>query len=388
MKIIFFFLFINLFFNIILSQKLSNIRKNNESLNFNTNNIFTNDSLKSNMKNLTSKKKNLIVGAISGYSWETIAPFFKSLIRSGIQNYDFIIFYRKISEKVINKIKECGIIIHEIDDKYKNETIINIRWKIYFDFLKERKDEYNLIFASDIRDTIFQKDVFQLYEDKGAFLGIAIEDGTLQEYYNKNWTIGFCGEKLYNTIKHERIICVGTIWGTLDKFMEFSDILYQTLSTHPNTIEQGVANFLFYHDKIMNNFILKSDNYGPVMTIALTKRNNILLDEQKNILNFENEIASVIHQYDRKPDLSEIIYKKYCPELFKDEKENDNFEIGKVKKKNNKIINYKLKIKETTKDELIINFLINKRNRTFLFVTYLFFVCLFSKFYLSNIICI
>lgn len=217
------------------------------------------------------KKKNLIIGVISKYSWETVAMFFKSIVKSKIHNYDCVIFVRTISKIVINKIKEYGVIIYEIPDKYKNDRLINIRWKLYFEFLNERKDEYNLLFATDIRDTIFQKDIFQIYQNKNSFLGVPLEDGTLQEEVNKNWTIHYCGKELYETIKNERIICVGTIWGTIDKFMEFSIILYKALLKKPLAMEQGVANYLFYHDKIFNNCMIKSDNYGPVMTIALTK---------------------------------------------------------------------------------------------------------------------
>ena len=144
-----------------------------------------------------------------------------------------------------------------------------------------------------------------------------LEDGTLQEEVNKNWTISYCGKESYQTIKNERIICVGTIWGTIDKFMEFSIILYQALLKKPSAMEQGVANCLFYHDKIFNNYIIKSDNYGPVMTIALTNRTKLFVDKQGNLLNFNNEIASVIHQYDRKPNLVKIFKKKLCPEFLK-----------------------------------------------------------------------
>ena len=46
-----------------------------------------------------------------------------------------------------------------------------------------------------------------------------------------------------------------------------------------------------------------SDHYGPVMTIALTEPNKIILDLNNNIVNYKEEIALVIHQYDRKIDI-------------------------------------------------------------------------------------
>ena len=47
------------------------------------------------------------------------------------------------------------------------------------------------------------------------------------------------------------------------------------------------------------------------MTIGLTKRENINLDSDNNILNMKGDIAAVIHQYDRKADITDIVKKKY-----------------------------------------------------------------------------
>ena len=58
------------------------------------------------------------------------------------------------------------------------QDLVKYRWKIISDFLKENKDKYNLVFATDVRDVVFQKD-----------------------------------------------ITYGTIISSVDKFIEFSDIL-------------------------------------------------------------------------------------------------------------------------------------------------------------------
>lgn len=46
---------------------------------------------------------------------------------------------------------------------------------------------------------------------------------------------------------------------------------------------------------------------------------NIIFDSEEteeNILNFDGEIAAVIHQYDRKKIIVQKVIKKYCPELY------------------------------------------------------------------------
>ena len=68
----------------------------------------------------------------------------------------------------------------------------------------------------------FQRDLFQLYDFKKSCLGIAIEDGTLRNSINRDWLIKANGEELYKTIMNERIFCVGSVWGTSDKFLIFA----------------------------------------------------------------------------------------------------------------------------------------------------------------------
>ena len=159
-------------------------------------------------------------------------------------------------------------------------------------------------------------DVFQFYQKNESFLGVAIEDGNLSSGVNSKWIINAYGERLYETIKHERIVCIGTLWGTLDKFMEFSNIMWDILGknwalTH-FVVEQGVTNYLIYHEKLFNNCLVKSNNEnGRIMTIGITNRKNIFLDHQNNILNGKGQIAALVHQYDRKKDIVEIIRKKH-----------------------------------------------------------------------------
>ena len=70
-----------------------------------------------------------------------------------------------------------------------------------------------------------------------------------------------------------------------------------------------------------NDCIIFSNNInGPVMTVGLTNRVFLNFDEDDNILNIDGQIASVIHQYDRKEDINEMIIKKYYPELIEKRK--------------------------------------------------------------------
>ena len=117
------------------------------------------------------------------------------------------------------------------------------------------------------------------------------------------------GKDLHRKIQHKRTICVGTIWGTIDKFIEFSKVMWKQLdsewSLKHKVIEQAVANFIIYHDKMLNDCLVKSKNKeGPIMAIGLTKKKDIYLDLNDNILNKKGEVAAIIHQYKKSPKFS------------------------------------------------------------------------------------
>ena len=263
-------------------------------------------------------KKNLIIGTFSNYNFKIIEPFFKSFKMANYENCDCIMFIDNVLPETINKVKYFGVITYPVPDNLKIHPLINYRWKIYEDFLKDNKDKYNLVFTTDLRDSIFQKDLFKFYNNDKPFLGLAVEDGIIDnEPANKKWILNAYGEDIYKTLQYERVICIGTIWGTPDKFYELSKIMWEKLSSEwsisKKVIEQAVLNYIIYHDKMFNDCIIKSENKdGPIMTIGIAKREDITLDNNDNILNGKGDIAAVIHQYDRKKDILAKIKNKYC----------------------------------------------------------------------------
>ena len=288
-----------------------------------------------------SNQKNLIIGLIKGYTWQIIKPFFISLISAKIQNYELVVFVDKLSEETLDKIKLCGAIIKDIPEKNLGfQDLIKYRWKLFSDFLKENKDKYNLVFATDVKDVIFQKDIFKYYNSTKPFISFNLEDTTLRNPLNKNWVRNFCKtNEEYFKIADEQVISEGTIISTIDKFIEFADTLWQEISNLSNINDQGAINYLIYYKKLLNDSIIISDNTGPIMALGVTGTNKIMLDPNNNVLNNKGKIAAVVHKYDRKPDIVRKINKK-----FNDDVLNTHLNIDKTKKENKNNDIYKEKI--------------------------------------------
>ena len=267
------------------------------------------------------EKKNLIITVITKYNWDSIAIFFNSIKNSNIKNCDIVTFVANMTQNTIDKIKSTKVKVLPMPEKYIKESIINSRWKIINDYLDDNPNKYRYIFTSDTRDVFFQDDPFKYYNMQKPYLGIAIEDDTLEERINKEWIINAYGEEKHNKIKNERIFCVGTVWGTVDKFYEFAQLMWDNLSSdwskEKKVIEQAVGNYLIYYDKKFSDCLVKSNNNdGYVLTIGLTSNDKILMNLNFDIFNAQGKKAAVIHQFDRRKELVTKAYKKYYPEYL------------------------------------------------------------------------
>ena len=169
-----------------------------------------------------------------------------------------------------------------------------------------------MVLHTDVRDTIFQKDVFQYYNNDKPFFVVSEEDAFLNKTLHKNWMLTICNESIFNNyFANRKVICSGLIIGTPDKFIEFNNSFIK-MAYEKNYGDQRYLNYLIYHDKIFNDcIIIQNNSNSHIMNLANTKRDKIILDKNENILNFNGEIASVIHQYDRFPDIVEKMDKKY-----------------------------------------------------------------------------
>ena len=288
---------------------------NRSNTNLNTDFISINETGRQISLN-SSNKKNLIISTLIRFKWKKILPFIKSLIKANLQNYDIVIFVKEVKASIIKNLKSFGIKIHEISEKFENIIVYNYRWKVYNDFLRKNRGKYNFILSIDIKDSIIQNDIYTLYRNKEKFLGFSYEHAPIKEGYIGRRILDVFGTELYEKIKNEKIINAGIVWGTENEIFNFSQILWEKLLIYPQVDDQSLINILYYHEKFFKDLIIFSDEDGPVITIGLTHRDHINLDSEDNILNSENQIASIVHQYDRHKDIQIKIKEKYCPEFI------------------------------------------------------------------------
>ena len=103
-----------------------------------------------------------------------------------------------------------------------------------------------MVLHTDVRDTIFQKDVFQFYNPDKPFFGVSEEDILIKDNMNKGWILSITTESIYEQyFANKRAICSGLFIGTPDKFIEFNNSLVK-LDQGKRLDDQRYLNYIIY----------------------------------------------------------------------------------------------------------------------------------------------
>ena len=260
-------------------------------------------------------KKNLIMGVIENYSWEMIEAFVTSYKKSAIPNSQCIIFVRNIADDVIKKLKDLDILVIDIPAEYDEDYIIDIRWKMFSSFMAEHKNDYDMVFISDIRDVIIQGNIFSWYEkhDKCARVIVSLENDLISDSpVNKEWIIRGYGIEVYNKICSNYAICCGTVCGFINEMILLCNKMDELLHSNDRFwgMEQASLNYIVYNEQIFPKitFIASPALLGEVATVGTLDKIDI---KGKYIINSDGSIPAIVHQYDRHPHLLYHVLKNY-----------------------------------------------------------------------------
>jgi hypothetical protein len=251
----------------------------------------------------------------SNYDYDIYERFVGSLINTGYNGNIYII------------IKNHDLInIQLLQTKYKNvfcyidTNIITTHLNNHrFFIMKDIINNFNFndyLLITDFRDVLFQKNIETYNYDPMIDLYAFTENKKIKEDLNFNtpW-LKILEKKIkqnfYNDISNNNIICCGTTIGKKDAIKFYLNMMCDYIIKYKIklNLDQGIHNYIFYCNKL-NNFKIKIvfDNI-LVNTVGFEIQN---IDETVNILNKNNDISYIVHQYDRFTiELKEKLSNKY-----------------------------------------------------------------------------
>ena len=233
----------------------------------------------------------------SGYSYDIYERFIGSLTNTGFTGKIYIIIKQSDME-VLNKLNYKNVITC-IDDIEQTTHINNHRFFCIQKILPDVKSDY--IFVCDFRDVLFQKNI-ELYpyeSDLYVFAeSVKIKD---EPNYNTPWLKQLehlFNEKFYDSISDKPILCCGTTIGNYKSIKAYIDTMCTIIHDFNimRNLDQGIHNYLFHLNKLELNIKILTNQDNLVNTVGNDKHR---LNDDNLIVNSNNEVSYVVHQYDR-----------------------------------------------------------------------------------------
>lgn len=185
---------------------------------------------------------------------------------------------------------------------------------MFNDYLKQYSDKYEQVLMVDIRDMIFQKDFFAIYQSQKNYVGYAAELLKIKDEPSCNipWLIRLIGEVETQKIWENRIICSGTIWGTVNEMISVLDAMTNTFNKFGVFwgADQAAENYVIYNNLMKTEKLIANlaDEDEPIYTNALIDKNTVT---NKYILNLHGNVPAIVHQYDRHKEQVELANRLY-----------------------------------------------------------------------------
>ncbi len=268
--------------------------------------------------------KDVIIGCINNYTPEVIKPWVESIIQSGFQG-DKVVISFGLPTSTINYLlnKDFQILESSLEP---GQFIHNRRFLDIWNFL-ETKNQYRYVITTDVKDVIFQKNPSEWLENN-LINSILVSSEYLkiqdEEWNNKNILLNY--PHIHNLIKDKEAYNVGVLAGKAEEFKHFCLQLYHFILTKGPTewyADQAAFNCLIHmnHFQKIIQFSKEEENWNCQLGTTLDpkikfKYSPLLLEPAPNykngeVFNSKNEKFYLVHQYDRIPELKEIIINKY-----------------------------------------------------------------------------
>jgi len=288
--------------------------------------------------------KDIVIGCITGYSFDKIKYWVNSLDRSGFDGVKILLCYnipfevaeeltkRKYTIFAFGQNKQTGDLTykHPVDRPF-NICLDRFAHIPFFLRRLENTAQYRYIIATDVRDVVFQSNPSKWLEENMGHkkLNVACESIRYcdEDWGKNNMQLSF-GPLIYDRMKDKTIYNAGTIAGEFDTMLDFMTNIFLSCGGAPPNVaggggpDQAALNVLLdmMPYKKITNFAMSEDGYaaqlgttGPQIAAKygqhLTEPSPVMIED--TVCTSLGTPFAIVHQYDRVPEWREIIERKY-----------------------------------------------------------------------------
>ncbi len=204
----------------------------------------------------------------------------------------------------------------------------SLRWILFAQLLRANNHAIQRAFSRvimvDIRDTVFQSDPFALIDGSGSAMSVFAEAaGSIIELcgWNSGWIKDCFGEKVYEQVKSNPIICSGVSMGTMDGVLDYVTKMSAVLlgqhslsasfpACERNGVDQGVHNVLV-HTGALPNVTVRYEYDFPVVNLQAYPQLQVAPADPSVLKSEAGVKYALVHQYDRLSPLQTALAGRY-----------------------------------------------------------------------------
>jgi hypothetical protein len=238
----------------------------------------------------------------SGYQYEIYERFAGSLYDTGFTGTLYFVILPSDKPNVERLQTQYPNIKIIIDTLERTTAFFTHRYKVFLNHIGEIEGDY--VFMTDSRDVLFQKNPedFLLTDDIYVFEeDVLIKDEPVNTMWIKDLS-SLMGIDIFSSICNNPVLCGGTTFcsnQSLSHYLTVMNDIINLITLPPDYVmDQAIHNYMIYYE-LLNPFSIKilnnRDNF--VNTIAISPHK--LLNSDNKIVNCNNEVSYIVHQYDR-----------------------------------------------------------------------------------------
>jgi len=251
--------------------------------------------------------------------FENVVPFVKSAMMYAAYSFDVVIFIadQNPEPKLLDQLEAFGIkyILHT---PFIPDLFVDRHWA-FRQFLVNN-EQYDIILHVDVSDTFFQDDPFKHFDNNKLTItseGIKIKD----ERWNVSSLLAIYGSHILNEIGDCDVVCGGIIGGPKHLYIQLAEKIEYEFAVVPHIArgtDQPYLQKIIYKDKFLENKLniktLEEDfciNLHVCDAYSKDYDTRYYIENNKVVYNSLDKRFSIVHQYNRFPDLYSSIRKHF-----------------------------------------------------------------------------
>jgi len=273
-----------------------------------------------------SVRKDLVIGLAKEIDAKNLAVFAASL-RQSTANVDLVLFVDRPSVDATLKtiVERFRVELVQYDPATLEPAQLRafhastLRWPLIARELEQRRPHnYRGVLFADVRDTAFQGDPFSnILKEDHVFYGFhGVESRTIGECgWNGGWIRDCFGEAERRKLASKPIVCSGVSIANFDEARLYANQMSEVVSDKQfaacerNGVDQGVHNVLIHENEVKHARIISQ----KTALVANLQAKVATVDPRSfKVRNPRGDEVSVVHQYDRFPNLAAYYYEAYA----------------------------------------------------------------------------